>query len=211
MNPNAHRHQVRLGGTVLAAVALVASACSAASGTPGPGAATGAPPSSGPATSPEPSSPAVGERRPDAEAADPTVVAAIPLEPPLKLAWESKVDSRQPPWIFEPVVDPGGNIWAPLSYEDTFAITAKDGTSKGTWGTSGTDDGQFTFVSAGNGWGAIAFRKDGGFVVADSGNNRIQQFDANRKHVRTWGQFGSDRGRSPILWTSKSMPKITCT
>jgi sugar lactone lactonase YvrE len=97
--------------------------------------------------------------------------------------------------VWEPVVDPSGNIWAALSYEDRFAITTKDGVAKGTWGMAGSDPGQFTFVSSGNGWGAVAFRKDGGIIVADSGNNRIQQFDANRKLVRVWGEFGSDDGQ----------------
>jgi sugar lactone lactonase YvrE len=76
----------------------------------------------------------------------------------------------------------------------------KDGASAGDWGTSGSDPGQFTFVFEGNGFGAITFRPDGGFYVADSGNNRIQQFDASRKFVGSWGGFGTDDGQliSPI-------------
>jgi hypothetical protein len=117
------------------------------------------------------------------------------MEPALKATWAVSVDTRQPPFVWEPVVDPVGNIWTALSYEDRFAITTKDGAAKGTWGTPGSDPGQFTFVAGDSGWGAVAFRKDGGIIVADSGNNRVQQFDANRKLLRTWGEFGNDDGQ----------------
>jgi hypothetical protein len=193
MTPIANRHRVRSGGTVLAVIALLASACSLTTGRPAASTAPGGGPSTAPAASGLPSSLPVASAAPTQKPPTPTVVAAIPLEPALKAAWESTVEKGQ--LLFEPVLDPSGNIWAPVSYMDRFAITTKDGAAKGTWGTSGSDPGQFTFVSSGNGWGAAAFRSDGGFVVADSGNNRIQQFDSNRRLVKSWGEFGTKDGQ----------------
>ncbi len=105
------------------------------------------------------------------------------------------MDTSDAPWVAEPVVGPRGDIWAALSQKDQFAIVTKDGAAAGTWGTPGTDPGQFTFVAGGSGWGAMAFRADGGFVVADSGNHRIQQFDRDRTLVRSWGEFGMTEGK----------------
>jgi sugar lactone lactonase YvrE len=200
MNPIAHRHRVRFGGTVLTVIALVASACSATPGASGTTAATGVPPSAVTATSPAPSSVAVESVAPTSVAPTPKVVARIPMEAALKPVWQYTSGSNSDPWIWEPAVDPKGRVWAASSFADEFWIISKDGARLGQWGTSGSEPGEFTFVVQGNGFGAITFRPDGGFYVADSGNNRVQQFDANRKPIRTWGGFGTDDGQliSPL-------------
>jgi sugar lactone lactonase YvrE len=60
--------------------------------------------------------------------------------------------------------------------------------------------GQFDFNNAnsGNPTADIAFAPDGGFYVADTGNFRIQQFDAKRTFVRAWGGFGRGNGQFAI-------------
>ena len=124
----------------------------------------------------------------------PIVIPEAAVEAALRTAWTVVADPSDTPWVAEPVVGPNGDIWAPLSEKDQIAIVTNDGASSETWGVPGTDPGQFTFSAGGSGWGAIAFRSDGGFVVADSGNHRIQQFDQERKLVRAWGEFGMGEG-----------------
>ena len=91
---------------------------------------------------------------------------------------------------------PGGGSRRPCvgssSFDDVFWIVDREGTFLEAWGTPGRDEGEFRLNDGTNGYGAIAFRPDGGFYVADSGNARIQQFDADRKIVRTWGAFGTE-------------------
>jgi sugar lactone lactonase YvrE len=116
------------------------------------------------------------------------------MEAALETAWDSKPNTGARPWLSQPVVDPEGRIWSASPFDDQFLIFSKDGATFETWGMSGSDPGQFRFTSSGNGWGAIAFRSDGGFYVADSANHRIQQFDRSRKLVRSWGNFGTGKG-----------------
>jgi sugar lactone lactonase YvrE len=125
----------------------------------------------------------------------PIVIPKAALEPALRTAWTAKVDTSDSPWVAEPVVGPKGEIWAPLTNTGEIAIVTKDGAAAGTWGTPGTEPGQFTFIAGGAGYGSMAFRSDGGFVVADSGNQRIEQFDKNRAFVRAWGEFGMTEGK----------------
>jgi DNA-binding beta-propeller fold protein YncE len=125
----------------------------------------------------------------------PIVVSSIPMDAALKPVWQYATGSNDNPWIWEPAVDPMGQIWAASSFDDQFLIISKDGTRVGQWGDSGTGRGEFTFAVQGDGFGAITFRPDGGFYVADSGNNRVQEFDANRKFVRMWGGLGADDGQ----------------
>lgn len=52
-------------------------------------------------------------------------------------------------------------------------------------GSSGTQDGQFQAPRG------IAFAQDGSMYVADSRNNRIEQFSATGQFVRAWGSFAN--------------------
>ena len=96
-------------------------------------------------------------------------------------------------------VDPAGRIWV-AEGPGRFAIFDVDGRFVERWGTAGSGDGEFDFDNAnsGNPTAAIAFGPDGGFYVADTGNFRIQQFDADRAFVRAWGGFGKGPGQFAI-------------
>jgi sugar lactone lactonase YvrE len=90
------------------------------------------------------------------------------------------------------VLDSKGNIWAPDTEHDRFAIFRNDGTFLETWGGPGSGQGQFSLRRAnGDGYGAVAFQADGSFYVLDVGNYRVEQFDAARKFVRAWGSVGT--------------------
>lgn len=145
--------------------------------------------------SPQPSPSKAGATMPD-----PIVLPSTEPEPPLERLWEAAGPAAAKGWTWTPAIDPQGRIWAASSFDHVFWIFDRDGTYIESWGEPGTGDGQFRFPVEGNGFGAIAFRPDGSFYVADSGNDRVQQFDADRNFVRDFGGFGSDEGEliSPI-------------
>src|SRR5262249_7691545 len=58
-----------------------------------------------------------------------------------------------------------------------------------TWGSSGSGDGQFSFPEG------VATDGSGNVYVADTGNDRIQKFDASGTFLSTWGSFGSGDGQ----------------
>ncbi len=85
-----------------------------------------------------------------------------------------------------------GQIWAPESNAGRIAIYDPTGELIEEWGEPGDGTGQFDFTRGnGDGYGTLAFAKDGSFYVLDVGNRRVQQFDANRHFVRAWGAFGT--------------------
>ena len=107
--------------------------------------------------------------------------------------------SKPPAPIYNPRIDPvSGHIWVSALDSDAFSIFDTDGTLLETWGTAGKEDGQF---HSGGGPDSliVAFEPDGSFVVADTGNHRVQTFDKDRNHVATWGTFGpgEDQLRRP--------------
>ena len=94
-------------------------------------------------------------------------------------------------------VDPtSGRIWAPEAGSDKIAIFDRTGKLLEEWGSSGDAPGQFDFTRQnGDGYGTLAFAKDGSFFVLDVGNRRVQHFDAHRKLVGRWGSFGNEPGQ----------------
>lgn len=97
--------------------------------------------------------------------------------------------------ISQIAVDPEGRIWAPEATSDRIAIFSPDGTLLEEWGESGKGPGQFDFTRGnGDGYGTLAFAKDGSFYVLDVGNRRVQQFDNQRRLVRSWGSWGNGPG-----------------
>ena len=91
-----------------------------------------------------------------------------------------------------------GNVWVGVPFENLFWIFSPDGEYLESWGESGTGDGQFDFsdhAMSPDGFAPIAFGPDGSFVVGDTGNSRVQVFDAERNFVREWGSFGTSDGQ----------------
>ena len=133
---------------------------------------------------------------PSASAGPPPIMApSMALEPALATLWERAGPANERGWTWTPAVDPTGRIWAASSFDNVFWIFDRGGNYLETWGTPGSGDGQLKLNTQGIGFGAVAFRADGGFYVVDSGNYRVQQFDKNRTFVRSWGSFGTDDGQ----------------
>jgi DNA-binding beta-propeller fold protein YncE len=65
---------------------------------------------------------------------------------------------------------------------------SKDGRFLKAWGKTGYGPGEFRTLHG------IAIDSRGRVFVADRGNNRIQIFDQEGKHLATWLQFGTPSG-----------------
>ena len=57
------------------------------------------------------------------------------------------------------------------------------------WGSQGKGDGEFEMPSG------IEVDSAGNVYVADTGNSRIQKFDAGRASITAWGSYGSGNGQ----------------
>ena len=124
-----------------------------------------------------------------ATATGPALGAAPSPEPALEPIWET-VDLP----YSNLAVAPDGHLWASTP-DSTFDIYDREGTLVETWGTFGRGEGQFDFETPCGSRGGVAFRPDGGFYVSDSDNARIQEFDADRVFVRSWGSYGTGEGQ----------------
>jgi len=124
-----------------------------------------------------------------AASAAPTAAAVAPIA--ASTSWSTDIrDSGFAP-ISQLAVDPTGRIWAPEANADRIAIFDRNGKKLEEWGSSGSDPGQFDFARPdGDGYGTLAFAKDGSFFVLDVGNRRVQHFDAKRTFLGQWGEFG---------------------
>lgn len=132
--------------------------------------------------------------------AAPSATEPVPSAAALTLAWQKAAPATAPTATYWPAIDPvTGDVWVTSPWENRFWIFKPDGTFVETWGTAGTGDGQFHLTthdqSHPDADGAIAFAPDGSFYVADGGNDRVQQFDAQRHFVRAWGSFGNGDGQ----------------
>jgi outer membrane protein assembly factor BamB len=128
--------------------------------------------------------------------------SAAPTDTPiaaLEVRLSSSTDIRR--MGFAPVcqiaIEPKtGRIWAPEAEGDKIAIFDSAGKRLEEWGSSGSGPGQFDFTRQnGDGYGTLAFAKDGSFFVLDVGNRRVQHFNAHRKFVGEWGGFGEGPGQ----------------
>jgi outer membrane protein assembly factor BamB len=92
--------------------------------------------------------------------------------------------------------DSAGQVWAAEPYSDRFAVFTPNGQFLSYWGTAGSGDGQFNFRrNNGDGCGSLGFGPGGSIYVLDCGNRRVEQFDRQRRLVRTWGGFGDTPGK----------------
>jgi outer membrane protein assembly factor BamB len=142
----------------------------------------------------------------DGAAIAPTPVVSAPSAPPLTdstvaalpatVSWSTDLRDMGFGPISQIAIDRQGRIWAPEAEGDHVAIHDPSGSLLEEWGGPGTGPGQFDFTRQnGDGYGTLAFAKDGSFYVLDVGNRRVQRFDANRQYLGEWGGFGNDPGQ----------------
>ena len=115
--------------------------------------------------------------------------------PVVALRWTTTADVAG--WIPNSIaLAPDGHLWVADPYNHQFTLFDADGKYLEAWGKFGTGNGEFNLRRAnGDGYGTVAFAKDGSFFVLDVGNERVQAFDKNRKFVRAWGEFGPNPGQ----------------
>ena len=116
----------------------------------------------------------------------------------LEFVWKSTGEAAVLKGAYGLGIDPAGNVWVAEGNTDRFQIIAPDGTYRETWGTPGSGEGQFEFLSSesayGRAYGDIAFDADGNFYVADTGNFRVQKFAPDRTFLQAWGSKGKATG-----------------
>lgn len=139
----------------------------------------------------------VAAAAPSAPAVAVTVVPSKGPEAAFVKLWEKSGPTPDRPCTAQPKIDPKGRIWVINGWDSEFWIFRPDGTIVETWGKEGTGNGQFDFKYLGHddAIGGVAFAPDGSFYTFESGNLRVQQFDADRRFVRSWGGFGSADGK----------------
>jgi sugar lactone lactonase YvrE len=127
------------------------------------------------------------------------IIAATPETGQFEFLWRY---SGEPNRIAQPYgmgIDPEGNVWVSEAGKDRFQIIAPDGTYRETWGTPGSGDGEFEFLSTespyGRAYGDVAFDAEGNIYVADTGNFRVQKFSPDRTFLRSWGSKGDEDGQ----------------
>jgi eukaryotic-like serine/threonine-protein kinase len=121
--------------------------------------------------------------------------AELPM-PPLETSviWATDTPAGADPWNL--TLDPEGRLWSAGTSDDQFGIYTADGEYVESFGSSGSDPGQFKLQRANTDpYGAIEFAPDGSFYVLDPGNLRIQRFDADRQFIEMWGEFGTNPGQ----------------
>ncbi len=91
------------------------------------------------------------------------------------------------PEVWDLTTDTSGNLYC--ANADEVQKYNRDGKLIGRWGSSGSGDSQFRFVSA------IAVHPSGNVYVADNGNSRVQKFTNDGKFLAKWGTEGTGDGQ----------------
>lgn len=170
---------------------------------PAPSASSGrsivASPSPSPSPAPLPSATSSGSAsitHPPTTTLPPTFpkVPAVAAEGALPLLWKASGPAPSQLATGSPAIAPDGRIWVPSGFESTFWIFSKAGKFVESWGTQGAGNGSFDFVATIGGvrqaYGGIVFAPDGTFWVADTGNHRVQHFDASRGFIEAIDEPG---------------------
>jgi outer membrane protein assembly factor BamB len=131
--------------------------------------------------------------RPNPSEAAATPAATVPALD-VSVAWATTSPDGGVPWGLTRA--PDGRLWAAEGFDNRFAIYTADGAFVEHWGVSGADAGQFKLQRTnGDPYGMVEFAPDGSFYVLDTGNRRVQHFDANRQFLEMWGEFGPGPGQ----------------
>jgi streptogramin lyase len=127
------------------------------------------------------------------------IVIATPEAGQFEFLWRYSGEPDRMAQAYGMGIDPEGNVWVSEAGKDRFQIIAPDGTYRETWGTPGSGNGEFEFLSTespySRPYGDIAFDAEGNIYVADTGNFRVQKFAPDRTFVLSWGSKGNEDGQ----------------
>jgi sugar lactone lactonase YvrE len=91
--------------------------------------------------------------------------------------------------------DGSGNVYVADTDNNRIQKFDASGAFLTTWGSAGSDTGQFNFGQYPFYPNGVATDGSGNVYIADTGNHRIQKFDANGVFLTGWGGFGSGNGQ----------------
>lgn len=86
-------------------------------------------------------------------------------------------------------VDEGGNVYVADFGNSRVAMFDADGELLRTWGSNGTGDGQFRWISG------VAVDDDGSVYTVESEGHRVQRFTSTGTFLRAWGSEGEADGQ----------------
>ena len=139
-----------------------------------------------------------------------TLPAKSTAESPVEFVWALPMGTLSYPKHL--AVNKQGTIFVPDSGEDRMQKIDSNGNLLMTWGSTGSDVGQFIFICPGQckpacpplpeGWPRCYHLPSGGVAVDDQGNvfvsdfnSRIQKFDSNGNFLTQWGSRGKGDGQ----------------
>ena len=109
----------------------------------------------------------------------------------------STIDGLSKPSFMD--IGPDGNLYVVNAGTDEILVIDPSGAVVRRWGSAGTGAGQFDFLRDAadpySAMGGVAVAPDGSVYVADTANDRVQQFTAAGQFVRQWGGFGPANGQ----------------
>jgi SMP-30/Gluconolactonase/LRE-like region len=127
------------------------------------------------------------------------IVVATPEAGQFEFQWRFRGEPDPISQAYGLGIDSEGNVWVAEGSKDRFQVIAPDGTYRETWGTPGSGDGEFEFLSTaspfGRPYGDIDFDAEGNIYVADTGNFRVQKFAPDRTFLRSWGSKGKSESQ----------------
>ncbi len=96
-------------------------------------------------------------------------------------------------------IGPDGNLYVVNAGNSEILVLDPTGSVVNRWGTKGTGEGQFDFLSDAadpySAIGGVAVAADGSVYVADTVNDRVQEYTSSGEFVRQWGGFGPADGQ----------------
>ena len=91
-------------------------------------------------------------------------------------------------------MDSSGNLYVTDEWLNRVAMFSSDGDWLGSWGSQGSEPGQFDKPS-----GLVVDSQDNLYIV-DTGNNRIQKYAKDGTFIEQWGSQGNKEGEFDMPW-----------